>query len=72
MDAGKRAEARGWTNARELTAKLTQTLASKGVSVQPLPAPVAAELTKIGHTMTEEWSKKAGPDGAKVLEAFRR
>ena len=40
--------------------------------MQPLPAPVAAELAKIGDTMTEEWSKKAGPDGAKVLEAFRR
>ncbi len=72
MDAGKRAETRGWTNARDLTAKLTQTLASKGISVQALPAPVAAELAKIGGTMTEEWSKKAGPDGAKVLEAFRR
>lgn len=72
LDAGKRAEARGWANARELTSKLTQTLAAKGMSVQPLPAPVAAELAKIGTTMTEEWSKKAGPDGAKVLEAFRR
>lgn len=70
MDAGQRAEARGWANARALTAKLTQTLASKGLTVHPLPAPIAAELQKIGHTMTEEWSKKAGPDGAKVLEAF--
>lgn len=35
MDAGKRAETRGWANARELTAKLTATLASKGISVQP-------------------------------------
>ncbi len=72
MDAGKRAEARGWANARELTSKLTQTLASKGLTVQPLPAPVATELAKIGQTMTDEWSKKAGPDGVKVLEAFRR
>ena len=72
MDAGMRAETRGWANARDLTAKLTQTLASKGISVQPVPAPVAAELAKIGDTMTEEWSKKAGPDGVKVLEAYRR
>ena len=33
---------------------------------------IATELTKIGQTMADEWLKKAGPDGAKVLEAFRR
>lgn len=70
LDAGKKAEARGWAQARELTAKLTQTLASKGISVQPVPPAIAAELNKIGATMAEEWSKKAGADGAKVLEAF--
>lgn len=70
LDAGKKAEARGWAQARELTAKLTQTLASKGISVQPVPPAIAAELGKIGATMAEEWSKKAGADGAKVLEAF--
>lgn len=70
LDAGKKAEARGWAQARELTAKLTQTLASKGISVQPVPPAIAAELGKIGATMADEWSKKAGADGAKVLEAF--
>jgi TRAP-type C4-dicarboxylate transport system substrate-binding protein len=72
MDAGKKAEARGWTQARELTAKLTQTLAAKGITVQPVPAAIAAELSKVGATMAEEWTKKAGPDGAKVLEAFSK
>ena len=58
--------------ARERTAVLTQTLASKGVKVQPVPPAIATELSKIGQTMADEWLKKAGPEGAKVLEAFRR
>lgn len=70
LDAGKKAEARGWAQAREMTAKLTQTLASKGISVQPVPPAIAAELNKIGAAMAAEWSQKAGADGAKVLEAY--
>ncbi|MFN3811259.1 MAG: TRAP transporter substrate-binding protein [Roseateles asaccharophilus] len=70
LDAGKKAEARGWAQAREMTTKLTQTLASKGISVQPVPPAIAAELNKIGAAMAAEWSQKAGADGAKVLEAF--
>lgn len=72
LDAGKRAEARGWQQARDLTAKLTQTLASRGITVSPVPAAISADLTKIGQTMAEEWQKKAGADGAKVLDAYRR
>jgi TRAP-type C4-dicarboxylate transport system substrate-binding protein len=70
LDAGKKAEARGWAQARDMTAKLTQTLASKGINVQPVPQAIAAELNKIGAAMAAEWSQKAGADGAKVLEAY--
>ena len=40
--------------------------------MQPVPAAIAAELNKVGATMAEEWTKKAGPDGAKVLETFSK
>ncbi|TCO99847.1 TRAP transporter substrate-binding protein [Rubrivivax gelatinosus] len=72
LAAAQRAEARGWQAARERTAGLTQTLASKGVKVQPVPPAIAAELAKIGRTMGEEWLKRAGADGAKVLESVQR
>ncbi len=72
MAAAKKAEARGWATARERTGALTQTLAAKGVKVQPVPAAISGELAKIGQTMADEWLKKAGADGAKVLETFRR
>lgn len=72
LAAAQRAEARGWQVARERTAGLTQTLASKGVKVQPVPPAIAAELSRIGRTMGEEWLKRAGADGAKVLESVQR
>ncbi|MEF7616754.1 TRAP transporter substrate-binding protein [Aquincola sp. MAHUQ-54] len=72
LDAGKRAEARGWQMARDLTAKLTKTLSDKGIAVHPVPAGVSADLAKIGQTMADEWTKKSGADGAKVLDAYRR
>ncbi|MCQ9618066.1 TRAP transporter substrate-binding protein [Paenalcaligenes niemegkensis] len=70
-DAAARAEQRGWEMGRELTDDLTKTLADKGMKVQELPASVQAEMNKIGETMTEEWLKKAGADGQKVLDAYR-
>lgn len=72
LEAGKRAEARGWQVARERTGALTQTLADKGIKVQPIPATIAPELARIGQTMADEWLKRTGPDGAKLLETYRR
>ncbi len=71
LEAAAKAETRGWEMAREQTAKLTQTLADKGMKVQELPANVQKEMNAIGVTMTEEWLKKAGADGQKLLDAYR-
>lgn len=72
MEAGERAEARGWQMARDQTAKLTQTLADNGMEVHQVPAKLAEELKAIGETMTAEWLEKAGPDGQKVLDEYRQ
>ncbi len=70
MEAGKRAEERGWQMARDQTEQLTQTLADNGMEVQDLPEKVVNQLTEIGDTMTMEWVEKAGEDGQKVLDAY--
>lgn len=72
MEAGERAEQRGWQMAREDTAKLTKTLAENGMEVHEVPEKLAQELKAIGETMTQEWLEKAGPDGQKVLDAYRQ
>lgn len=72
MDAGERAEVRGWQMARDNTAKLTQTLADNGMEVLEVPEKLSEELTVIGETMTKEWLEKAGPEGQKVLDEYRK
>ncbi|MBO1111040.1 TRAP transporter substrate-binding protein [Bordetella petrii] len=72
LEAGARAEARGWKTARAKTDELTQTLASHGMAVEPLPPELARELKAVGETMVKEWQAKAGADGKQVLDAYRR
>lgn len=72
MDAGARAEDRGWKMARDKTAELTKTLASKGMEVHTVPPQLATELKAIGDTMVAEWLGKAGADGQKVLDAYKQ
>lgn len=72
LEAGERSEQRGWAMSREQTSKLTQTMADKGMVVGPLSDKLAAQLQAIGQTMTEEWLKKAGADGQKLLDTYRQ
>ncbi|MGR7950591.1 TRAP transporter substrate-binding protein [Alcaligenes sp. RM2] len=72
LDAGARAEERGWAISREQTSKLTQTMADKGMVVGNLSEKLSSEMHAIGQTMTEEWLKKAGADGQKLLDAYRQ
>lgn len=72
LDAGARAEERGWAMSREQTSKLTQTMADKGMVVGNLSEKLSSEMHAIGQTMTEEWLKKAGADGQKLLDVYRQ
>jgi hypothetical protein len=40
--------------------------------VQPPGAALKEGLAGVGKTMTEEWAKKAGADGAALLAAYRK
>jgi TRAP-type C4-dicarboxylate transport system substrate-binding protein len=71
LEAGARAETRGWQMSAEETAVKTKILADKGMQVHEVSPQFRAELVKIGETMTEEWAARAGPDGRAVIDAFR-
>lgn len=71
LEAGARAEERGWRMSAEETTVKTKVLADKGMQVREVSPAFRAELVKIGETMTEEWVAKAGPDGRAVIDAFR-
>jgi TRAP-type C4-dicarboxylate transport system substrate-binding protein len=72
LDAAAAAEKKGWEEARKQTSTLTQTLAKNGMTVGKTPAPIEADLAKIGATMADEWVKKAGADGKAVIEKAKR
>ena len=71
-DAAKTAEARGWKmSVEEMTIK-TAALKAAGIIVLPPTPELKAGLAKIGATITAEWEKSAGADGAAMLAAFRK
>ena len=65
------AEDRGYGYAAANDAEMIGKMRDKGMTIGSLPAPVLAELRRIGGVMQREWVEKAGPDGAKLLEEFR-
>jgi TRAP-type C4-dicarboxylate transport system substrate-binding protein len=71
-DAAAAAEDRGWKMSEELNGQHKKILAEKGINVLPPTDAMKAELKKIGTQMAEEWAKRAGADGEKLLADFRK
>jgi len=73
LTAAKTAEADGWKVAEEKTGELIKTLADHGMKVSDqAPADVESGLNAIGETMTKEWLERAGADGQKILDTYRK
>ena len=72
LDAAKVAEVRGWKASIEEMAVKTAALKAAGVKVIPPSPELKAGFAKVGATIAAEWEKKAGPDGAAMLAAFRK
>jgi TRAP-type C4-dicarboxylate transport system substrate-binding protein len=72
VKAATDAEARGWRTSEEKAKWYLDQLTKNGMTVAPPSAAFAAELKKIGDTMTSEWTKQAGPDGQAIVDAYRK
>ena len=72
LKAAADAETRGWKLSEEKTKWYLEQLAKNGMTVAPPSPAFAAELKKIGETMTSEWIKQAGPDGQAVVDAYKK
>lgn len=71
-DAAKAAEERGWKMSLEEMTVKTNALKAAGIKVMEPTADLKAGLSKIGATITSEWEKSAGADGAAMLAAFKK
>ena len=72
LAAAKAAEERGWKLQAEETGKLLDVLKSKGMEVRQPGPELMAELRKIGDQLIQEWSKAAGEEGQKILDAYKK
>jgi TRAP-type C4-dicarboxylate transport system substrate-binding protein len=70
--AAAAAEERGWKLSEQKNAEYLKTMAQNKMKVLPPSADLKSGLAKIGATLADEWSKRAGADGAAVLAAFNK
>ena len=70
QEAARAAEERGTAKAEELTKWYLEQLAANGMKVQPPGETLAADLDKVGETMTAEWVEAAGADGKAIVGAY--
>jgi len=71
-DAAAVAEERGWKLSIEEKQVKTAALKAAGIIVLPPSPALKVGLAKIGATITAEWEKSAGADGAAMLAAYRK
>lgn len=72
LKAAKAAEERGWKTAQEKTKWYVDQMTAKGMKVQPPSAELKAGLQKIGEQLTQDWLKKAGPDGQAIIDSYKK
>lgn len=72
LKAAADAESRGWTLSEQKDAEYLKELAAKGMKVAPPSPALAADLKKVGETMTAEWLKQAGAEAQAIVDAYRK
>ncbi len=71
LKAAADAEARGWKLSEEKNGWYVDQLKQKGMSIIRPSEQLTADLRKVGNLMLAEWLRKAGPEGRKVIDAYR-
>ncbi len=72
LDCASKAEAAGLQKSKDANDAALAELAKNGLRVIEPPAALAADMKKIGETMTQEWVTRAGDAGKAVIDAFRK
>jgi TRAP-type C4-dicarboxylate transport system substrate-binding protein len=71
LKAAAAAETRGWKLSEEKNGWYLDQLRQKGMSIHKPSEQRAADQRTVGNVMLAEWLRKAGPDGRKVIDAYR-
>ena len=71
LKAAADAETRGYELSKKRTADSLVLLKQNGMNVQKPGPQLIADLKKVGAAMAEDWEKRAGAEGAKLLAPFK-
>ena len=71
LKAAADAETRGWKLSQDKNTWYVDQLKAKGMNIVKPPEQLTADLKRVGNFMLAEWLRKAGPDGRKVIDAYR-
>ncbi|CAM3669976.1 TRAP transporter substrate-binding protein [Castellaniella denitrificans] len=71
MKAAAAAEQRGWEASRKVDADSIAKLKAGGMEIVEPSAQLKADLDKVGDTVIQEWTAKAGDEGKQILDAYR-
>jgi len=69
--AAASAEKRGWEMSKERERDANAGLAKNGMSVLEPDAAMKAAFNQVGDQILAEWLKKAGPEGERLIKAYR-
>lgn len=72
LDAGARAEARGWKISEAKTAEYLAAWTKNGGQLVTPSAELTKGLNEIGQKMLADYLKKAGPDGQAIVDALKK
>lgn len=72
LAAGAAAEERGWKSSGAIGEAAKNKLQANGMTINAPSPELQALFKRIGAQMTEEWVKRAGPDGEKIAAALRK
>jgi len=72
LDAAAAAETRGWALAAQKTTSYMDTLKTNGMTVALPSDELKKGLADVGAKLTADWLAKAGPDGAAILDSYKK
>ena len=71
LKAGADAETRGWKLSEDKTNWYLDQLRQHGMTIDKPSEQLTADLRKVGNVMLADWLHKAGPEGKKIIDAYR-
>jgi TRAP-type C4-dicarboxylate transport system substrate-binding protein len=72
LKAAAEAEKRGWALSEEKNEWYKKALADKGMKIMKPSPKLVTDMQQVGGIMLADWQKKAGADGAALINAYRK